>query len=71
MNSDTLLHVAGIVILVFYFGRKMYWPGKANRHNLLTGEARLANQEVNKAHDTLSWALLLIGASLIFLPGIF
>jgi hypothetical protein len=65
MSSDTLLHIAGIVILVIYFVRRMYWLGKANRHNLLGGEAELADQEVNKSHDVLSWVLLLAGALLI------
>jgi len=65
MNAEKLLMGAGILVLIIYFARRMFWLTKANRHNLITGEYEKADREVDKSHDWLSWGLMALGAALV------
>lgn len=63
--SEAFAGVLGIVLAAVYFVRRFYWLSRGNYHNWATRDHEMADKEVDKAHDYLSW--LLLGASACFL----
>ena len=65
MSIGNLLAGAGIIVLIIYFARRMFWLSESIRHNQLTEESEKAAKEFDKSHDWISWFLLALGAVLV------
>ena len=62
---ELTIRIIGIIILVIYFGRRMYWLSKTNYHNIITKNEESSSVSLGKAHDLVSWLLLLFGFGLV------
>ena len=62
---DSAPEIMGIIILVIYFARRMFWLSKTNFHNLITKNEEIANKSSEKSTDLVSWALLASGFGLL------